>query len=236
MAARHTYRTLSRLARRVASHCASVMAATGTSSDGQIPWFTIRSSRPPRPWTASSTARPAAAGSPRSPVTPIAGRRNRLTPASVSSASALRLRYPTATPAPACASSSAVARPMPLPPPVTNARFPERSITAPPSAEWGMRNAEYAGNCRGPNDPPFQFRIPHSSFQALLHHATNQMLDGKMNFLDPRRVVRGNDQHDVAQVFEPAARMPQEAHDRHPAGLRGLRGADHIGAFPARRV
>src|SRR5207249_6564912 len=131
---------------------------------------------------------------------------------------------------------------MPLPPPVTNARFPERSITAPPNAEWGVRNAEYAGNCRGPNDPPFQFRIPHSafrtphsSFQALLHHAANHMLDGEMNFLDPRRVVRGNDQHDVAQVFEPAARMPHEAHDRHPAGLRGLCGADHIGAFPARR-
>src|SRR5438876_8193832 len=118
---------------------------------------------------------------------------------------------------------------MPLPPPVTNARFPERSITAPPSAEWGMRNAEYAGNCRGPNDPPFQFRIPHSALriphspgQLSFHELADHVLDGEMKFLDPRRVVRGNDQHDVAQVFEPAARTPQEAHDRHPAGLRGL--------------
>src|SRR5437016_9733821 len=221
------------------------MAESGTSSGGHTPWFTIRMSSPPSARAASSTARLAAPGSPRSAWTATVSFRPLPPPTAliVSSASAFLLRYPPATLAPARASSSAVARPMPLPPPVTNARFPERSITAPPNAEWGVRNAEYAGNCRGPNDPRFQFRIPHSafrtphsSFQALLHHAANHMLDGEMNFLDPRRVVRGNDQHDVAQVFEPTARMPHEAHDRHPAGLRGLCGADHIGAFPARRV
>src|SRR5436190_1337819 len=106
-----------------------------------------------------------------------------------------------------------------------------------------MRNVEcgIAREGRSPSDallyiPHSALRIPHLRGKALLHHAANQMLDGEMNLLDPRRVVRGNDQHDVAQVFEPAARMPHEAHDRHPAGLRGLCGADHIGAFPARRV
>src|SRR5438034_11804179 len=111
---------------------------------------------------------------------------------------------------------------MPLPPPVTNARLPERSITATPptrNAEVGTRNKWADFSSRVPRSA---FALPRSCVQALLHHAANQMLDGEMNFLDPRRVVRGNDQHDVAQVFEPAARMPQEAHDRHPAGLREI--------------
>src|SRR6266581_9580336 len=117
---------------------------------------------------------------------------------------------------------------MPLPPPVTNARFPERSITTLP--QCGVRNVEcgMAREARSPSDaPPYTphsaLRIPHLLGKALLHHAANQMLDGEMNFLDPRRVVRGNDQHDVAQVFEPAARMPHEAHDRHPADRKSTR-------------
>src|SRR6184192_2205872 len=102
-----------------------------------------------------------------------------------------------------------------------------------------MRNVEcgMAREGRSRSDAPLYIphsalRIPHLCGKALLHHAANHMLDGEMNFLDPRRVVRGNDQHDVAQVFEPTAQMPHEAHDRHAAGLRGLCGADHIGAFP----
>src|SRR6184192_3375522 len=230
MAARHTYSTLSRLARRVASHCKSVMAATGTSSDGQIPWFTIRSSRPPSPCTASSTARPAAAG-----------RRNRFTAASVSSASALRLRYPTATPAPACASIRAVARPMPRPPPVTNARFPERSITA--LIQRGTRNAERGTEvkCRWLHHahtfvPRSAFPLPRSCVQPLLHHFADQVLDREVHLLDPRGVVRRHDQGHVGQLLEAAARLAQEAHDAHAAGLRRLRGTNHIGAFSARRV
>src|SRR5207249_8259102 len=114
----------------------------------------------------SSTARPAAAGSPKSPVTAIAGRRNRFTAASVSSASALRLRYPTATPAPACASIRAVARPIPLPPPVTKARLPERSIIDPTpvrNAECGVRNGK--GESFAERRSPLHFRIPHSAFR-----------------------------------------------------------------------
>src|SRR5882762_3951307 len=110
---------------------------------------------------------------------------------------------------------------MPLPPPVTKARFPERSITAPPvrNGECGMRSIR--GIVVDRTTLPFNsaFRTPHSSFQTLLHHFADQVLDGEMNFLDSRGVVRGNDQHDVRQVLEPTARVSQEAHDGHPARL-----------------
>src|SRR5207245_7454051 len=71
--------------------------------------------------------------------------------------------------------------------------------------------------CSSDLTPHSALRIPHLCGKALLHHAANEMLYGEMNFLDPCRVVRGDDQHDVAQVFEATARMPHEAHDRHPA-------------------
>src|SRR3989442_15627517 len=69
----------------------------------------------------------------------------------------------TAPARPARPSSPPVARPMPLPPPVTNARFPERSITAPP--QCGMGNAECNGERHKANDLLLQFRIPHSAFK-----------------------------------------------------------------------
>src|SRR2546422_1799420 len=39
-------------------------------------------------------------------------------------------------------------------------------LPLPPSAEWGMRNAEYQGGRRSANDLPLQFRIPHSAFRT----------------------------------------------------------------------
>src|SRR5438128_409042 len=102
---------LSRLARRVPSHCASDIAASGTSSGGQTPWFTTRMSSPPSARAASSTARLAPTGSPRSAWTATVSFRPLPPPTAliVSSASAFLLRYPTATLAPARASRSAAA-------------------------------------------------------------------------------------------------------------------------------
>src|SRR2546422_6781765 len=183
---------LSRLARRVPSHCASDIAASGTSSGGQTPWFTTRMSSPPSARAASSTARLAPPGSPRSAWTATVSFRPLPPPTAliVSSASAFLLRYPTATLAPARASSSAVARPMPRPPPVTSARFPERSITAPPrNAEVRTRNAEQQWEVACGGDarlslPRSDFRVPRSCLQAFFHDLTYHVLDREMQLLD----------------------------------------------------
>src|SRR5256885_1296789 len=157
------------------------MRATGTASGGHTPWFTMSSSSPPSARAASSTARWAAAGSPRSP--PIATALTRPRPPStastaltVSSASARLLKYPTATLAPARASSSAVARPMPRPPPVTKARFPAREITAPPqrgsrnaeprTAERGTRKSEQQWRVAGGTRPGLLSRVPRAGFRV----------------------------------------------------------------------
>src|SRR5712691_73687 len=181
----------SRLARTVPSHCASLSSASGTSSAGQMPWFTTRMSSPPSARAASSTARVAAAGSPRSAWTATVSFRPLPPPTVliVSSASALLLRYPTATLAPARASSSAVARPIPRPPPVTNARFPERLITTPPrNAEVRTRNAEQHWEVARGGDahrsvPRSNFRVPRSDAQPLLHHLTHHVFDGEVQLL-----------------------------------------------------
>src|SRR6266704_2477320 len=201
---------LSRLARRVPSHCASDIAASGTSSGGQTPWFTTRMSSPPSAPAASSTARLAPPGSPRSAWTATVSFRPLPPPTAliVSSASAFLLRYPTATLQPARASSSAVARPMPRPPPVTNARLPERSITTPlQNAERGTRNAEQRGERRRRERPPIAvprsaLALPRSSLQPLLHHLADQMFDGEMQLLDPRRVVGRDHERDVGERLE----------------------------------
>ena len=57
-----------------------------------------------------------------------------------------------------------------------------------------------------------------------------------MDFLDPRRVIRRHDQRDVRELFDLAARLPQEADDLHAVPLRGLGRADHVGALAARGV
>src|SRR6266850_277454 len=69
MAARQTYTAESRLARRVVSHCASVIWPSGTASGGHTPWFTTTMSSPPRVRTTSPTTRWATPASPRSPPT-----------------------------------------------------------------------------------------------------------------------------------------------------------------------
>src|SRR3989441_5855536 len=93
---------------------------------------------------------------------------------------------------------------MPRAPPVTNARFPERSITAPP--QCGMANAECGMSMeaslgeRPPNSIPHSpFRIPHSCPQALLHQFADQMLDREMNLLNARRVVRRDHERDRSE-------------------------------------
>src|SRR5213593_2648784 len=160
----------------------------------------MRMSSPPRACAASSTARLAAAGSPRSAWTATAPVRAFPPPTAwiVASASARRLRYATATLAPARASSSAVARPIPRPPPVTNARFPDRSITAPPpvrSAECGVRRVRGGIQEQAASHANSAFRTPHSALcsQPLLHHLTHHVLDGEVQFLDPRRVIGRDD-------------------------------------------
>src|SRR2546428_5684372 len=235
---------LSRLARRVPSHCASDIAASGTSSGGQTPWFTTRMSSPPSARAASSTARLAPTGSPRSAWTATVSFRPLPPPTAltVSSASALPLRYPTATLAPARASSSAVARPIPRPPPVTNARFPERSITTPPrNAEVRTRNAEQHWEVARGGDAPrsvprSDFRVPRSDGQPLLYHLADHVLDGEVQFLDPRRVIGRDDERHVGQCGELAAALAEQGDDGDAAGARRLRGADHVGALAARRV
>src|SRR2546426_215859 len=218
---------LSRLARRVPSHCASDIAASGTSSGGQTPWFTTRMSSPPSARAASSTARLAPPGSPRSAWTATVSFRPLPPPTAliVSSASAFLLRYPTATLAPARASSSAVARPIPRPPPVTNARFPERSITTPP--QRGSRNSKRGtdgpislrafrvprSHFRVSNVPRSDFRVPRSDGQPLLHHLTHHVLDGEVQLLDPRRVIGRHDQRHVGQLGEVAAALAEQGDD-----------------------
>src|SRR2546428_5130020 len=235
---------LSRLARRVRSHCVSGVAEPGPSSGGHARWFTTRMSSPASARAASSTARLAAAGSPRSAWTATAFDRPRppSTALTVSSASALPLRYPTATLAPARASSSAVARPIPRPPPVTNARFPERSITTPPrNAEVRTRNAEQHWEVARGGDAPrsvprSDFRVPRSDGQPLLYHLADHVLDGEVQFLDPRRVIGRDDERHVGQCGELAAALAEQGDDGDAAGARRLRGADHVGALAARRV
>src|SRR5256712_468112 len=195
---------LSRLARRVPSHCASDIAASGTSSGGQTPWFTTRMSSPPSGRAASSTARLAPTGSPRSAWTATVSFRTLPPPTAliVSSASAFLLRYPTATLAPARASISAVARPMPRPPPVTKARFPERSITV--LLQRGTRSAERGTAVKGrsPHNahtfvPLSAFPLPRSRFQALLNHFADQVLDGEMVGVGCAAAVAGEEQRPV---------------------------------------
>src|SRR5690242_3750753 len=119
-----------------------------------------------------------------------------------------------ATPAPARASSSAVARPMPRLPPVTNARFPVRSITALP-----VRNGASAPLAAVRSIPHSAFRIPHwpSSRQALFNHFANQMFDGEMNLLNARGIVRRHHQRQIGEILELAAAAAQERHDRDAA-------------------
>src|SRR6266480_4471654 len=95
----------------------------------------------------------------------------------VSSASSLRLRYPTATPHPARASSSAVARPMPRPPPVTKARFPERSITAHPHCGLGIADCGLEDRS---SNPQSAIRNPQSYVQLCFHDGTDHMLDREL--------------------------------------------------------
>src|SRR5256886_14570672 len=130
---------------------------------------------------------------------------------------------------------------MPLPPPVTKARFPDRSITAPP--QCGMANAECGMSMeaslgeRPPNSIPHSaFRIPHSSLQALHHQFADQMLDREVQLLDSRRVVRRDHERDVGERLQLAARLAQERDDGHVARLRRLRRADHVGTLAAGRV
>src|SRR5438876_2512567 len=198
---------LSRLARRVPSHCASDIAASGTSSGGQTPWFTTRMSSPPSARAASSTARLAPPGSPRSAWTATVSFRPLPPPTAliVSSASAFLLRYPTATLAPARASSSAVARPMPRPPPVTKARLPERSITA------------------------LEPQLP-------LHQLADQMFDGEVYLLNVGRLIRWDHERVVHEGTHRAATLPQQRHHRGAPCLRPLRRPDDVGALAARRV
>src|SRR5947209_6821571 len=226
------------------------MRATGTSSGGQTPWFTMSRSSPPSARAASSTTRWVETGSPRSPATATALDRPRplSTALTVASASARRLRYPTATLAPARASSSAVARPMPRPPPVTNARFPERSITTPP--QRGSRNSKRGtdgpisprafrvprSHFRVSDVPRSDFRVPRSDAQPLLNHLTHHVLDGEVQFLDPRRVIGRDDERHIGQCGELAAALAEQGDDGDAAGARRLRGADHVGALAARRV
>src|SRR2546422_8493919 len=192
---------LSRLARRVPSHCASDIAASGTSSGGQTPWFTTRMSSPPSARAASSTARLAPTGSPRSAWTATVSFRTLPPPTAliVSSASAFLLRYPTATLAPARASSSAVARPMPRPPPVTKARLPERSITTPHpmrNGECGMRNCSERSLAERRPQLHSAFRIPHSAFlevQLPLYQLADHVFDGQVKFLNVGGVLGRND-------------------------------------------
>src|SRR5438132_1277627 len=48
----------------------------------------------------------------------------------------------------------------------------------PPSAEWGMRNAEYQHGRRSANDLPPQFRIPHSAFRTRSYRRSEPQLQG----------------------------------------------------------
>src|SRR6266699_1283540 len=194
---------------------------------------------PPSARSASATALVAPVGVPRSP---------RTAAVTCASAAGLRLRYPTATLAPARASSTAVARPMPRAPPVTNARFPERSITPPP--QGGTRNAEQSAERRRRERPriavprsafalprsELPVRVPRSSSQLLFYHRTDDVLDREMNLLNPRRVVRRDHERDVGERLQLAARLAQERDDGHVAGLRRLRRADHVGTLAAGRV
>src|SRR5881394_901091 len=159
--------------------------------------MTRMSSWPPSARSASPTALLAPAVVPRSP---------RTAAVMCGSAAGLRLRYPTATLAPARDSSSAVARPMPRPPPVTNARFPVRSITATPRTTHGAR----------------------SSFQPVLDEIANDVLDGQMQLLNAGGVGRRNDQRRVGEILDLAAAFAQERDDADAAGLRRLRGPDDV--------
>src|SRR3989449_9065295 len=130
---------------------------------------------------------------------------------------------------------------MPRPPPVTKARFPERSITV--LLQRGTRSAERGTAVKGrsPHNahtfvPLSAFPLPRSRFQALLNHFADQVLDGEMDFLDPRRVVRGNDQHDVGQVLEPTARMPEKGLSAHPRGFATSEAPNPMGPSPPVQV
>src|SRR5205807_10228334 len=107
----------------------------------------------------------------------------------VSSASALRLRYPTATPHPARASSSAVARPMPRPPPVTKARFPEKSITTHPHCGLGIADCGLEDR---PSNPQSAIRNPQSCAHLCLHDPANHMFDRQLQLLDMRGLIGRN--------------------------------------------
>src|SRR6266516_5637534 len=50
----------------------------------------------------------------------------------------------------------------------------------PPSAEWGMRNAECQGGRRSANDLPFQFRIPHSALSHAGEGKLSRSDDGEV--------------------------------------------------------
>src|SRR2546425_392816 len=130
---------------------------------------------------------------------------------------------------------------MPRAPPVTNARFPERSITAPPqcgmaNAECGMSMEASLGERPPTSIPHSALHIPHSSFQLLLHQLADHMLDREMNLLNARRVVRRDHERDVGERLQLAARLAQERDDGHVARLRRLRRADHVGTLAAGRV
>src|SRR2546423_6527109 len=159
----------------------------------------------------------------------------------VSSASVLRLRYPTATSHPARASSCAVARPMPRPPPVTKARFPERSITTPHpirNAECGMWN----GNARSlASRPPLlhsAFRISHSALsnQLCLHDPTDDMLDRELQLLDVRGFIGRYHETVVDQSPHRAPALAEQRDHADALGARGLRRPHQVGALAAGRV
>src|SRR5258705_13816838 len=99
---------------------------------------------------------------------------------------------------------------MPRLPPVTNARFPVRSINAAPRSR--------------------------STLQPILNEITDHMLDGEMELLNARSIVDGNHQACVRQPFELSTALAEECDDRDAARAGRLGGANHVATLAARRV
>src|SRR5438094_5389662 len=172
---------------------------------------------PPSARSASATALVAPVGVPRSP---------RTAAVTCASAAGLRLRYPTATFAPARASSTAVARPMPRPPPVTNARLPERSITAHPHCGFDTR----------PSNPQSEIRNPQSFAQLLLDDPADHVLDRKLQLLDMRGLIGRDDERVVDQAPHGAAALAEQRDHADALGARRLGRAQQVGALAAGRM
>src|SRR6184192_4469522 len=104
---------------------------------------------------------------------------------------------------------------MPRPPPVTKARFPEKSITTHPHCGLGIADCGLEDR---PSNPQSAIRNPRSCVQLCFHNRTDNVLDRELQLLDMRGLIG---RYHEGVVDEPSHGAAALAEQRDHAGALG---------------